>query len=344
MVDGTKVADGAKVAGEVKVTNSAKAVSGVTVADEADAAPPATPAHAASPAPTAPTAPPAHASTPATSAHAATPASPAHASTPSTPSTPASSASSAHAATRATPGSAASPESAESAGPARGEGLRERKKRETRELISDRATALFIERGFEVTTVAEIADAAGVAKKTVTNYFPRKEDMALDHHEEYTSGLARTVEERARGESALAALRRAFLAAVARHDPVIGFSGEPFARMIAESPTLVARLRDLHEQREDALATALATATRAAPGDITPRAVAAQLAGTHRVLFRLLMEMTWEGTPNSRMAEVLSVAGTRAFMLLERSLGGYAVREEHPSDGADPADPADPEN
>ncbi|MCF2436589.1 TetR/AcrR family transcriptional regulator [Streptomyces thinghirensis] len=60
-------------------------------------------------------------------------------------------------------------------------GLRETKKRETRQLISDHATRLFIEQGFERTTIAEIADAARVAKKTVTNYFPRKEDLALDH-------------------------------------------------------------------------------------------------------------------------------------------------------------------
>lgn len=60
-------------------------------------------------------------------------------------------------------------------------GLRESKKRETRQLISDHATRLFIEQGFERTTIAEIAAAARVAKKTVTNYFPRKEDLALDH-------------------------------------------------------------------------------------------------------------------------------------------------------------------
>ncbi|MDJ1133786.1 TetR/AcrR family transcriptional regulator [Streptomyces iconiensis] len=205
-----------------------------------------------------------------------------------------------------------------------GGGLRERKKRETRELISDRATDLFIERGFEATTVAEIADAARVAKKTVTNYFPRKEDLALDHHEEFTGGFARTVAEREPGESALEALCRAFLTAVERHDPVIGFSGEPFARMIADSPTLVARLRDLHEQREDALAATLVTETGAAPDDITPRAAAAQLAGTHRALFRQLMDMTLEGTPNSRMADVLKESAVRAFGLLEPSLGDYA--------------------
>ncbi|NGO72355.1 TetR family transcriptional regulator [Streptomyces sp. SB3404] len=205
-------------------------------------------------------------------------------------------------------------------------GLRERKKRETRELISDRATELFILRGFEETTVAEIAAAALVAKKTVTNYFPRKEDLALDMHEEFTQGLARTVARRRTGESALAALRGEFLAAVSRHDPVIGFSGEPFARMVAGSPTLTARLRDLHEQREEALARTLADETGVPAGDITPRAAAAQLAGVHRVLFRELMDLTLQGRSDESAAEAVAGSAERAFALLAPSLGEYAVR------------------
>ncbi|MFD6212210.1 TetR/AcrR family transcriptional regulator, partial [Nocardia salmonicida] len=59
-------------------------------------------------------------------------------------------------------------------------GLRARKKQQTREQISDRATALFLERGFDRVTIADVAAAADVAKMTVTNYFPRKEDLALD--------------------------------------------------------------------------------------------------------------------------------------------------------------------
>ncbi|WP_113700830.1 TetR/AcrR family transcriptional regulator, partial [Nonomuraea lactucae] len=125
-------------------------------------------------------------------------------------------------------------------------GLREQKKRETRQAISDHATQLFLERGFDRTTIADIAAAARVAKMTVTNYFPRKEDLALDHHEEFVASLAATVAERLPGESALAALRRAHLEAVRRRDPVAGFTGPRFARMVAGSPTLVARVRDLH--------------------------------------------------------------------------------------------------
>lgn len=59
-------------------------------------------------------------------------------------------------------------------------GLRERKKRLTRQRISGEATALFLERGFDEVAVAEVARAAGVSTMTVFNYFPRKEDLFLD--------------------------------------------------------------------------------------------------------------------------------------------------------------------
>ena len=205
-------------------------------------------------------------------------------------------------------------------------GLREQKKQETRQAISDHATRLFIERGFEETTIADIAEAARVAKKTVTNYFARKEDLALDQHEEFTAGLARTVAARAVGESALTALRTAFLQAAARHDPVIGFSGQPFARMIVGSPTLTARLRELHGTREEALAAVLAAETAAEPDDITPRAAAAQLGGAHRLLFGEVLRLTVEGHDDARIAAAVTRHAARVFDLLEPALGGYATR------------------
>ncbi|MBZ4319831.1 TetR/AcrR family transcriptional regulator [Streptomyces huiliensis] len=203
-------------------------------------------------------------------------------------------------------------------------GLRETKKRETRRLISDHATRLFIAQGFERTTIAEIADAARVAKKTVTNYFPHKEDMALDHQEEFVQGLARTVAAREPGESALAALRRSFLTAVAERDPVAGFAGPDFTRMIADSPTLSVCLRGLHDRREDALAAALAEATDAPADDVTPYAAAAALGGVHRVLFGRIQELTLAGRSGDEVAEAVGAAAVRAFDLLEPSLRDYA--------------------
>ncbi|MFG2894127.1 TetR/AcrR family transcriptional regulator [Streptomyces sp. NPDC048248] len=206
-------------------------------------------------------------------------------------------------------------------------GLRASKKQETRQLISDCATRLFIENGFESTTIAEIAAASRVAKKTVTNYYARKEDLAFDHQEEFIGGLATAVSRRAEGESALEALLREFLAGVERRDPVIGFSGEEFARMIADSPTLLARLRDMHDQREAALAALLAAETGADPDDITPRAAAAQLGSAHRILFQQILELTLEGRSDERIAETVTEAAHRVFALLAGGpLADYAAK------------------
>ncbi|MBX9423969.1 TetR/AcrR family transcriptional regulator [Streptomyces lateritius] len=200
-------------------------------------------------------------------------------------------------------------------------GLRESKKQETRQLISDHATRLFIEQGFEQTTIAEIATAARVAKKTVTNYFPRKEDLALDHHEAFTASLASAVAGRGAGESALAALRREFTAAVEQRNPVAGFAGPEFARMIAESPTLTARLRELHDQREEALAEALAGIAPADAPSIAPRAAAALLGAAHRLLFQRIQELTLAGEPNDLIAAAVAPEATYVFDLLAVGLG-----------------------
>ncbi|MFC5145077.1 TetR/AcrR family transcriptional regulator [Streptomyces aureoversilis] len=207
-------------------------------------------------------------------------------------------------------------------------GLRESKKQETRQLISDHATRLFLAQGFEQTTIAEIAAAARVAKKTVTNYFPRKEDLALDHHEEFAASLAGVVADRAGGESALAALRRYFLAAVEDRSPVAGFAGYEFAHMIAESPTLTARLRELHDQREEALAEVLAGSGGRnggqGGGGIAPRAAAALLAAAQRLLFERIQELTLAGRSTDRIAGIVAEEASHVFDLLTPSLGDYA--------------------
>ncbi|MET9216837.1 MULTISPECIES: TetR/AcrR family transcriptional regulator [unclassified Nocardia] len=206
------------------------------------------------------------------------------------------------------------------------QGLRARKKQQTREQISDRATELFLARGFDKVTIADVAAAADVAKMTVTNYFPRKEDLALDLGEVFVGQLAAVVRDRASGQSALAALRGDYLAAVAAQSQMIGFSGEPFARMITDSPALVARLREFHDERQLALARVLGEVTGAAADDITPRVAAAQLVGVQRVLFEEILRRTLDGQSGDEIASAMAEYARIAFDALEPGLGGYAVR------------------
>jgi AcrR family transcriptional regulator len=91
------------------------------------------------------------------------------------------------------------------------QGLRERKKAATRQAISDVATRLFEEHGFERVTVADVADAAGVSVKTVFNYFGSKEELFFDHEDAILELLLRTLRDRAPGLTATAAMRALLL-------------------------------------------------------------------------------------------------------------------------------------
>ncbi|MFG2554643.1 TetR/AcrR family transcriptional regulator [Streptomyces sp. NPDC048581] len=208
-----------------------------------------------------------------------------------------------------------------------GTGLRERKKQQTRERLAHVATLLFIEQGFDNVTISEIAEAVGVSKMTVTNYFPLKEDLVFDAHDLAVDSLARTVRERVTGESACHALHRAYVAGLGGADPVLtGHASHGFARLVHDSTRLRAREREIDEQREQALTAALATATGTAADDLTPRLAAAQLAAAHRVVFQLVRRLVRNETPTAEVDDAATVAARQAFAQLEPSLGGYAVR------------------
>ncbi|WP_158892979.1 TetR/AcrR family transcriptional regulator [Amycolatopsis anabasis] len=202
-------------------------------------------------------------------------------------------------------------------------GLRELRKQQTRDSISHVATRLFIERGYDAVTIADVAAAAGVAKMTVTNHFPRKEDLVLDLHEELVAAPSRAVAEREPGESALTALRRWYLARLDERDALLGFSGPEFVRTIADSPALLGRIREIHEHLEQALAETLAEAAGVPVDDIEPRVVAGQLTATLRVLFHEVFRRTLAGEDNPAIAAGLRDSATAAFDLLEPSLGAY---------------------
>ena len=203
-------------------------------------------------------------------------------------------------------------------------GLRERRKHETRLAISDIATAMFAERGFDAVTISQVADAAGVSKMTVTNYFARKEDLVFDRAGEIVGGLAAVVTARSPGESLLDAVRRDYAEALARGDVTLGLSSQQFAAMVAASPVLLARMREILELREQALAAAIATET--GTDSVLDRCVAAQLASVHRVLATEASRRSLAGQSREEIKAALAAEAGLAFGLLEPAIGGYLTR------------------
>jgi AcrR family transcriptional regulator len=86
--------------------------------------------------------------------------------------------------------------------------MRERKKQRTREQIIEAAMCLFAERGYQATTIADIATAADVARRTFFSYFPSKEAVVFHNVDRDLDGLASALRDRLPGETAFDALRR----------------------------------------------------------------------------------------------------------------------------------------
>jgi AcrR family transcriptional regulator len=203
-------------------------------------------------------------------------------------------------------------------------GLRERRKQETRQAISDVATNMFIARGFDAVTISQVAEAAGVAKMTVTNYFARKEDLVFDRAELIVRSLADVIATRQDGESMLAAIRRDYAERLARADVTLGLSSPAFARMINGSPVLAARSREMLEQAELALGDAIATETGV--DNVQQRVTAGLLASVHRALYAEAIRRSLAGERRGDICDVLATAATMAFDRLEPALGSYGIR------------------
>ena len=97
-------------------------------------------------------------------------------------------------------------------------GLRERKKQRTREAIVAAALQLFEERGFDQTTIADIAEAADIAPRTFFGYFPSKEDVVFADFPETVAGLSARLDDRAAAETAIDAIRGWIDEALAAHN------------------------------------------------------------------------------------------------------------------------------
>jgi AcrR family transcriptional regulator len=154
-------------------------------------------------------------------------------------------------------------------------GLRERKKLRTREAIADAALDLFARRGFAATTIKQVAEAADVAPRTVSGYFPVKEELVFPDHQEVFDGLAARLEQREAGESAVDALR-AWLIGFLDEDAVPNLEESARRRQVIESdPALRIYERGLQERAERVVAQAVAVDLGLPSDDLLPHMVGA---------------------------------------------------------------------
>lgn len=161
-------------------------------------------------------------------------------------------------------------------------GLRERKKQRTRETIVAAAFELFAERGFEGTTVADIAEVADISPRTFFAYFPTKDDVVFHDFERKHAMVAGWLREREPGVNAIDALRAG-----------IEGSSEPFAepgerqlrkRLMRESESLAAHSSHLNGKFTGLLAEAVAEDLGEGPDGLRTRLVAAAAAAALGVM------------------------------------------------------------
>ncbi|MFE2678210.1 TetR/AcrR family transcriptional regulator [Streptomyces hygroscopicus] len=208
------------------------------------------------------------------------------------------------------------------------EGLRERKKRQTRQHISDVATGLFMERGFDAVTIAEVAEAAEVSVNTVYNYFPAKEDLFVDREEEIVDRPSRLVRERPAGQSAARALLDRLRQDIRERHPYVGLTEgyDRFRQVIVDSPTLMARLFTIQGRTVHQLGVTLREEAAAEPRDPTPEFIAHQLIGAENAVRRGIQRGLEEGGGVDEVAE----GALRMVDVMESLLGdtvlNYAVK------------------
>ena len=206
------------------------------------------------------------------------------------------------------------------------EGLRERKKRATREAIARAAMALFGEQGYDSVTVAEVARASGVSEKTVFNYFPAKEDLVFNEGMARRQALIHAIRTRPPGTSLVEPFRRQTLELIDRVELGPDEAIVAIPRLVGGSAVLRERLF-LGWEREAALLTPLiAEETGSAPDDLVPAVVARSLAWTNRLVFRAAFSRLIAGEDQRALAADLREQARRADDQLERGLGDYGVR------------------
>jgi AcrR family transcriptional regulator len=206
------------------------------------------------------------------------------------------------------------------------EGLRERKRRLTRQRISDVATVLFSTRGFDNVTVAEVADIVGVSEKTIYNYFPTKESLVLDQADDAIETFARILRDRRPDESLTAVALRALREDDKRFDAVPDELVEffpRFAEMVDSTPTLRAAWLDMRNQLIAVAVEQIAARAELDPNDPEPQIAARALLGLGDISFESRVRYIKLGLRGRELNEAVQRDVERAARLIETGLWSF---------------------
>ena len=210
------------------------------------------------------------------------------------------------------------------------EGLRARKKRLMRQQLSDTATRMFVERGFDAVRVAEVAEACGVSEKTVFNYFPTKESLVLDRLEVTMASLRTGLAEPAvpPTEAALRILDRELTAMTtwlnSQDDPAAAAEAmRRFGDLIRATPSLRAYQSDMMDQFVSLAAEILAARAAMRAEDPEPQIAARALLGLWHVQAESLRKHL--SGPPGQIHELVTADVRRAARLIDSGLSSFAV-------------------
>jgi len=201
---------------------------------------------------------------------------------------------------------------------------RSRKRLAMRESISDTATRLFTERGFDHVTVDEIAAAADVGRMTVFNHFPRKEDMFFDRDEEIRETLRETVRQRDPRVSPIEALRLLAHRLIAEQSPYVEFSAhsQGFMETIEGSETLKARARAIRDELAQVVTAALSECAGREPADPDAHLAAGLLLATWTVGFIQAHQTFRQGRDSGEATAAFLAAVDRGSIGLKAAMAG----------------------
>ena len=171
-------------------------------------------------------------------------------------------------------------------------GLRERKKQRTRDTIARAALRLFAERGYDETTLAEIAEAADVAPRTIFAHFENKEDILFSDEMGIFNELKRRLDGRPAGTTTVDALRE-FVACMKSPDEDTKLR----KKVIMADPALQMKMRAHHAQLEPMLAESIARDLGTGPDDIRSLLIAASMVAALQSVSDRFFEAESAGEP-----------------------------------------------